>query len=199
MTFGRPWGSVAATAASYSMAVWGWAMVGSSGLGALTGRQAALVEAAAARIFPTTDTPGATEAGVVTYVDRALADVYPELLPLYRGGCRALASEAKRRFNADFLRLTAEQQDALLTDFEAGTIEGYANAATFFGMLRTHTMEGVLGEPAYGGNRDLVGWKLVGFPGHQFGYDDAYVNNVVDIPPKVVARPYATREEWDAE
>ena len=169
-----------------------------STLGALTPRQAALVAAAAARIFPTTDTPGATEAGVVTYVDRALTDVYPELLSLYRGGCRALAGEAKRRFKADFLRLSPEQQDALLTDFEAGTIDSYPRAGEFFAILRTHTMEGVLGEPAYGGNRDLVGWKLVGFPGHQFGYDDAYVNKVVDIEPKVVARPYATREEWDA-
>ena len=168
-------------------------------LGALTPRQAGLVEAAAARIFPTTDTPGATEASVVTYLDRALADVYPEMRSLYVSGTRALAAEAKRRLNVDFLKLTPDQQDALLTDFEAGNIESFPKAAAFFEQLRTHTMEGVLGEPAYGGNRDLVGWKLVGFPGHQFGYQDAYINTVVDIPPKAVARPYATREEWDAQ
>lgn len=168
-------------------------------LGALTPRQANLVEAAAARIFPTTDTPGATEAGVVVYVDRALADVYPELRALYASGTRALAGEAKRRFGVDFLRAAPDQQDALLADFEAGKIDGYPRAVEFFEILRTHTMEGVLGEPVYGGNRDLVGWKLVGFPGHQFGYDDPYINTVVDVPPKAVARPYATREEWDAQ
>lgn len=165
---------------------------------ALTVRQAALIEAAAARLFPTTDTPGATEAGVVNYVDRALAEAYPDLLGLYRGGCRALAGESKRRYQVDFLKARPEQQDELLTAFEVGSIDRYPKAKEFFATLRTHTMEGVLGEPAYGGNRDLVGWKLVGFPGHQYGYDDAYVNKVVDVQPIAVDRPASTKEAWNA-
>ena len=44
-------------------------------------------------------------------------------------------------------------------------------------------MEGVPGEPAYGGNRGLVSWRLVGFPGHRFGYEDAYLDKPVDIEP----------------
>ena len=163
---------------------------------ALIPRHAALVQAAAARIFPTTSTPGATEAGAANYIQRALTEAFPELAPLYRTGCRALDRHAKRRFGDGFVRIAAEQQDAVLTDFEAGSVPDYGRASTFFEALRRHTMEGVLGEPAYGGNQGLVGWRLVGFPGHQFGYNDAYINKPVDIEPVAVDRPYGTEEEW---
>ena len=56
-----------------------------------------------------------------------------------------------------------------------------------------HTMEGVLGEPAYGGNRGVVGRDLVGFPGHQFGSEDAYINKPVDIEP-IGALAYRTSD-----
>ena len=159
-------------------------------------RHAAVVEAAAARIFPTTSTPGATEAGAVTYIERALSEAYPGLAPLYRHGCRALDGHSKRRFGARFVRLRTGQQDAVLSDFEAGSVPDFPRAAEFFETLRSHTMEGVLGEPAYGGNQGLVGWRLVGFPGHQFGYADAYIDRKVDIEPIAVDRPYRTEEEW---
>jgi gluconate 2-dehydrogenase gamma chain len=44
-------------------------------------------------------------------------------------------------------------------------------------------MEGFFCEPYYGGNRDMIGWKLVGFPGQQYGYKDAYINKVIDLSP----------------
>jgi gluconate 2-dehydrogenase gamma chain len=162
----------------------------------LSARHAALVEAAAARIFPATSTPGATEAGAVEYIKRLLAEAYPELAPLYRAGCRALERHAKRRFGAGFLKIAATEQDAVLADFEAGRVPDFRGAADFFEALLNHTMEGVLGEPAYGGNRGLVGWRLVGFPGHQFGYADAYINRRVEIEPVAVERPCRTEEEW---
>lgn len=157
---------------------------------------AALLEAAAARIFPTTATPGATEAGAVDYIKRLLAEAYPELMPLYRSGCRALNRHAKRRFGASFLSISATEQDAVLADFEAGRVADFRRAAEFFEMLLNHTMEGVLGEPQYGGNRGLVGWRLVGFPGHQFGYADPYINRRVDIEPIAMDRPCRSEEEW---
>jgi len=122
-------------------------------------RHAALVEAAAARIFPTTSTPGATEAGAASYIRRLLAEAYPGLLPLYRSGCRALDRHAKRRFGKGFLGIAAAGQDEVLSDFEAGRVPGFSRASQFFETLLEHTMEGVLGEPAYGGNRGLVGWR----------------------------------------
>lgn len=166
--------------------------------GDLIPRHAALIEAAAARIFPTTSTPGATEAGAVNYIKRLLVEAYPKLAPLYRSGCRALDRHAKRRFGAGFLHIAATEQDAVLAEFEAGRVPDFSRASDFFEMLLSHTMEGVLGEPAYGGNRGLVGWRLVGFPGHQFGYADPYIDRRVDIEPVAVERPYRNEEEWRA-
>jgi gluconate 2-dehydrogenase gamma chain len=159
---------------------------------------AAIVEAAASRIFPTTSTPGATEAGALNYIRRLLAEAYPELAPLYRSGCRAVDRHAKRKYKKNFLRIGAAEQDAVLADFEAGRVSGFRPAVDFFEMLLSHTMEGVLGEPAYGGNRELIGWRLVGFPGHQFGYPDPYIGRRVDIEPVAVDRPYPNEEEWRA-
>ena len=166
--------------------------------GALIKMHVALIEAAAARIFPATSTPGASEAGVINYIKRLLDEAFPELAPLYRSGCRALNRHAKRRSGVGFLRTVVTDQDAVLADFEAGCVPGFSHASDFFEMLRTHTMEGVLGEPAYGGNRDMVGWRLVGFPGHQFGYSDSYINQRVDLEPVAVDRPYPNEEEWRA-
>ncbi len=61
-------------------------------------------------------------------------------------------------------------------DFEAGVVAGFKQAAEFFETVRYHVLEGVFCEPQYGGNRDMIGWRLVDFPGQQFGYADAYVN-----------------------
>jgi gluconate 2-dehydrogenase gamma chain len=47
-------------------------------------------------------------------------------------------------------------------------------------------LEGVFCEPQYGGNREMIGWRLVGFPGQQFGYDDAYINRRVNLEPVAV-------------
>jgi gluconate 2-dehydrogenase gamma chain len=165
-------------------------------LQALIPRHAAIVTAAAARIFPTTDTPGATEAGVVTYVVRTLAEAFPRLIPLYRAGCRALDRHAKAAHGAGFVRLAEAQQDAVLVDFEAGGVPWFRRAAEFFALLRKHTMEGVLGEPSYGGNQGLVGWRVVGFLGHQYGYADPYIDRKIDLEPVAVDRPYETEEAW---
>lgn len=163
----------------------------------LTARQAVTVEQAAARIFPTTDTPGATEAEAVRYIDRALAEAYLHLAPLYRAGCHALDSQAKQSSGEKFSKLTASEQDTVLAEFEKGDVPGFPRAKLFFETLRRHTMEGVLGEPTYGGNKGMVGWKLVGFPGHQFGYADPYINRKIDLEPVALNRVYATEEEWN--
>lgn len=151
----------------------------------LTLRQRAIVSAAAARIFPTTDTPGATEAGAVDYIDRALAEAYPRDRGLYRDGLRALNRHARRRFGGPFIALTSRRQDAVLRDFERGGVSDFPAAALFFRTLWRHAMEGVFGEPGYGGNRDLVGWRLVGFPGQRFGYP----GTPIDKPLEPVSLP----------
>ena len=152
-------------------------------LKALTPRQARLVEAIAGRILPTTHTPGAIEAGALYYIDRALAGVYQNFLPHYRRGLRAIEKHAKAKFGASFLKLSESNQDAVLSALEAGQVEELRHGEEFFELLRSHVLEGVFGEPSYGGNRNMIGWRLVGFPGQQYGYPDPYINKVVDLEP----------------
>ena len=68
-------------------------------------------------------------------------------------------------------------------EFEAGAVAGFKKAAEFFETVRYHVLEGIFCEPQYGGNKDMIGWRLVDFPGQQFGYADAYVNQRVDLQP----------------
>jgi gluconate 2-dehydrogenase gamma chain len=159
----------------------------------LTANEARILAAIADRIIPATDTPGAVEAGAVEYIDRALAGDYAELLPGYRKGLRALDRYAREKFGAKFVKLGDEEKDAALSDCEAGQIPRFKKSVDFFETLRCHVLEGVFGEPQYGGNRGLIGWRLVGFPGQQFGYADAYINKPVDLSP--VAVPGAAVEE----
>ena len=104
--------------------------------------------------------------------------------------------EAKRRSGKGFSKLAASDQDAVLGEFDRGNVPGFPRAKLFFDTLRSHTMEGVFGEPAYGGNQGMVGWKLVGFPGHQFGYPDPYIDKTINLEPVALDRVYPTLEEW---
>ena len=70
----------------------------SKSLQALSGPQARLLEAISARIFPTTETPGAVEAGAVTYIDQALAKEYRSFLPIYRKGLKGIDRHARKTF-----------------------------------------------------------------------------------------------------
>ncbi len=142
--------------------------------------EALIVAAAAARIFPSDDSgPGAREAGVAIYIDRQLAGPYgrdrnrytqgpfedapPELgyqgkatpREIYRDGLKNLKG---------FDRLPPERQDQILEQIES---------SLFFSLLRQNTIEGMFCDPIHGGNVDMVGWQLIGFPGPRMSnYDD---------------------------
>jgi gluconate 2-dehydrogenase gamma chain len=120
-----------------------------------------------------------------------LAGDYAALLPLYRAGLRALNRHAKLKHAGQFARLDEQQQDEVLKEFESGTA-GYKKAGEFFETVKYHVFEGVFCEPHYGGNKNMDGWRVVGFPGQQWGYPDPYINKPVDIEP--VAVDYAKAE-----
>ena len=144
-----------------------------------TALEAQVVQAACARIFPTDESgPGATEAGVVIYIDRQLASPYgtdryrytkepwvrsvPEHgyqdrenpQQVYRSGIQQLGK---------FLDLSPDEQDTHLERIEE---------TRFFQLLHAHTIEGMFCDPLHGGNVGLVGWQLIGFPGPVMGYRD---------------------------
>jgi gluconate 2-dehydrogenase gamma chain len=159
-------------------------------------REAATFDAVAARIWPGTgDDPGAREARVTTYVDRALAGPYAGFQDVYRRGLEAIDTASLERHGAAFTDLTAEQQDALLADVEAGRAAGWLEAAgaAFFRLCITHTMEGVFCDPIHGGNRDFAGWRAVGYPGPQGGFEaeEQVSRRPLERPPRSVADPAA--------
>jgi gluconate 2-dehydrogenase gamma chain len=137
----------------------------------LSPEEAADIEAIAARIIPTTGTPGATEAGVVHFFDNAFAAEMKDSLEQVRAGIvhlNAAIGESSR-----FAALSPDAQDARLREIEH---------SDFFGLVREMTICGFFAMSDYGGNNGHVGWDLIGFKGHNggwqypFGYYDAQVH-----------------------
>lgn len=125
-----------------------------------------MVEAIGARIWPGSPSdPGAREAATVHYIDRALAGPYAGWLPTYRAALAQLDAAAKNKHGKRFVKLGARKQDAMLTSLSQDRLAGVTAGQRFFWVIRAHTMEGLFADPKYGGNRDLVGWKSVGYPG----------------------------------
>ncbi len=138
----------------------------------LSPAEARTVEAIAAQIIPTTDTPGATEAGVVYFVDAALAEGLPfhQMLFPIRSGLGDLSKRATELGSTEsFADLDDEKQRTLMAEIEPTLL---------FGLLKTLVVAGFLSDPSYGGNRDKVGWNVIGFDDRHawqppFGYYDA--------------------------
>jgi gluconate 2-dehydrogenase gamma chain len=131
---------------------------------------AATVAAFAERLMPgAPGKPGARDAGVLNYIDLALAGAYSDQQDFYRRGLAALDAYCLKTFNQPFVKLSAAQQDEVITALEQSKASGftYPTAQAFFNTVRTHTMEGMFADPIYGGNKDFAGWRLVGFPGAQ--------------------------------
>jgi gluconate 2-dehydrogenase gamma chain len=132
---------------------------------------AAEIEAIIAQIIPSMEGPGAREAGVIFFIDRALATFDADKREAYRTGMAEVQQRRKERFpnSRNIVSLTNEQQIELIHAIE--------NSA-FFELLRTHTVMGFLGNPSYGGNQSGVGWTCIGFEDRMafqppFGYYDA--------------------------
>lgn len=131
---------------------------------------AATIRAFTERLMPgAPGKPGARDAGVLNYIDLALAGAYSDLQDFYRRGLTQLDAYCQDRFKEPFLGLDAARQDEVIAALEEGKATGFTwpTAQEFFNTVRTHTMEGMFADPIYGGNKDFAGWRLVGFPGAQ--------------------------------
>jgi gluconate 2-dehydrogenase gamma chain len=164
-----------------------------------TSDEASLMEAAVDRLIPPDDRNlGGKDAGCAVFIDRQLAGPYgnanglymkPPFMPgaatqgyqrpdapaaRYRVGLRALADYVKANFaGRSFPELAAPDQDRVLAALEKGTAElKNVSSTEFFALLLENTMEGFFADPIYGGNRDMAGWKLIGFPGARYDYRD---------------------------
>lgn len=144
--------------------------------------EASTIEAIASRLIPSDlESPGAKEAGAVIFIDQSLAGFFKHLQTFYRQGLMELQRYCEKNHGDAFVSLTEEQQDQVLRAIEGFVAEdslssgessdrGGSVLAQFFAVVYEHTMEGTFGDPLYGGNRDAIGWKMIGFPGAQWGY-----------------------------
>ncbi|HKP85908.1 MAG TPA: gluconate 2-dehydrogenase subunit 3 family protein [Blastocatellia bacterium] len=135
-----------------------------------TPEEAAEVEAIAAQIIPTDDTPGAREARVIYFIDRALKTFDSDKQPLYKKGLLELQAKSKNPL------LGAKKFSDLKSENQIKVLKGI-QLTPFFQQVRAHTIMGFLSNPEYGGNYDQIGWKHIGFEDRffhnpPFGYYD---------------------------
>jgi len=160
--------------------------------------EAQFVEAACERLIPADESgAGALAAWVPNYLDKQLSGAWGAGERLYRSGpwqpgtpsqgyqlpftpgelfhtaLRAIQDDFDQR-GARFHELSAEDQDAYLKKLESGALDlGGVPSAVFFDMLLKMTVEGFFSDPVYGGNRDMVAWRMIGFPGAYADYYEA--------------------------
>jgi gluconate 2-dehydrogenase gamma chain len=165
----------------------------------LSDAEAAFLKAAADTIIPTDPlSPSASDCGVIDFIDCELAGPYGEGARLYRDGpvvngkpehgyqldltpreffrrgiC-ATDAWAQARFGDCFAALEDAQRQAALVEIESGKARfDNFDARDFFEALLAIVMEGFFADPYYGGNRDLAGWKMIGYPGLPADYQAA--------------------------
>ena len=162
----------------------------------LSQAEVAFLDAAVSHLIPKDELgPGAKEAGVTYFIDQQLFGGYGSMAKKYtqgpwpegtpqqgyqspltpaaviRAGIRGTDAYCRKTHGKAFDALARAQQDEVLKGLEAGKIElEQLRSPFFFNMLLGLTIEGFFADPAYGGNRDKVGWKLVGFPGVAAAY-----------------------------
>jgi gluconate 2-dehydrogenase gamma chain len=158
-------------------------------------QEVAFIEAAVARLIPADDhSPGALEAGASNYMDKQLAGAWGAGERLYRSGPwqpgtpsqgyqlpytpaelfhTALAAIDKELVETPFAAMGPADQDGYLKKLQAGghDLDGVPSEE-FFAHLWECTLEGFFSDPVYGGNQNMIGWKLIGFPGAYASYYD---------------------------
>jgi len=186
-----------------------------------TAEEAAAVEAIVDRLIPPDESgPGGKGAGCAVFIDRQLEGAFGDARALYmrppfavgtpsqglqspivpkeryRASLAALDDYCKATFaGKSFTMLSAAEQDRVLTGLEKDEIKlKGASGKEFFETVLANTIEGFFADPIYGGNRDMVGWKLIGFPGARYDYRDhvGKHNQPYPLPPVSMLG----RSEW---
>ena len=176
-----------------------------------TAEEAREVEAIVERLIPADElSVSGKDAGCAVFIDRQLVSEYGTFARLYmqgpfekgtamqgdqsplvpqqryRLGIAALTAYCQKQYQKPFSALAPEERDKVLSGLEHGDIalEGI-DAKFFFQQVLGNTMEGFFADPVYGGNRDMVSWKMIGFPGARYDYRDyiALHNQKLDLVP----------------
>jgi gluconate 2-dehydrogenase gamma chain len=182
----------------------------------LTATEHAFIVAAVDTLIPADElSPSGSACGVGTFIDRQLAGAYgmgarlyrqgpfpkakPELgyqlslnpREFFRAGIESANAWTRKTYGKDFDRLSETDREAALKAMEAdkAPFPGFSSRM-FFDTLLQITMEGFFSDPIYGGNRDMAGWKMVGYPGLPATYREevkTYFGKKYDKPPRSIA------------
>jgi gluconate 2-dehydrogenase gamma chain len=182
----------------------------------LTATEAAFLGAAYDTFIPAdARSPSGTDCGLLAFIDRQLAGAWGGGAKLYRSGpfikgtreqgyqlsltpreffaagIKATNEWTRKTYGKDFDRLSGADREAALKAMDAGKAEfNEINAKQFFEMLLQSAMEGFFADPIYGGNRDKVSWRMVGYPGLPATYAGKaleYRGKKVVIEPQSIA------------
>jgi gluconate 2-dehydrogenase gamma chain len=169
-----------------------------------------MVEAATERIFPADDNgPGAKDLSVAYFIDHQLSGDWGfnsreymqppffkgEKVQGYQGrlrrreifdiGLQELQNHSLTKYKKNFVELSEEEQNDILTDFAEDKVKlTTISPSGFFNMLRSSTLEGAYSDPLYSGNRNMDGWKMRNYPGSQMTYYEIIDKEFTVIPPK---------------
>jgi gluconate 2-dehydrogenase gamma chain len=182
----------------------------------LTATEHAFIVAAVDTLIPADElSPSGSDCGVAVFIDRQLAGAYgtgarlyrqgpfpkakPELgyqlslnpREFFRAGIESANAWTRKTYGKDFDRLSEKDREAALKAMEENKapFEGFSSRM-FFDALLQITMEGFFADPMYGGNRDMAGWKMVGYPGLPATYKEdivTYFGKKYDKPPRSIA------------
>jgi gluconate 2-dehydrogenase gamma chain len=162
-----------------------------------TNEEAAAVEAFVDRLIPPDpQTPGGKDSGCAVFIDRQLNGPYGNFEGLYnegpfhtgttqqgpqspvtpkqhyRNALAALDRHCREKFNAPFAQLADDKKDEVIKGLEDGSIKLDGTGGSFFKVILNDTQQGFFADPIYGGNKDMVAWKMIGFPGARYDYSD---------------------------
>ncbi|MEN1832136.1 gluconate 2-dehydrogenase subunit 3 family protein [Pseudomonas lijiangensis] len=172
----------------------------------------AFIMAACDRLIPAGGRgPGALETNVPVFVDQQLAgdlgsEIYLEgpfeinapatmgyQIPyrpqqVYRNGIKAVDAWCEEKYRARFALLDAAAQNDVLKKLQAGEVNFAASGEEvlkpkeFFGELLSHSQQGYLSDPIYGGNKGMKAWIAIGFPGARASYLEWVAQHNVKYP-----------------
>ena len=130
-----------------------------------TDEEATCVMAVCEQIIPNDESPGATDAGVINYIDRQLSGVFHYDQETYRNGVQNLQGYCKEKFGKMFETLSFSEQEGVLKLIEANQLKENewpgAKPADFFNLVLAHTMQGFYGSPIHGGNKDYMSFEML--------------------------------------
>ena len=128
--------------------------------------EATLLIAICEQIIPRDDAPGATDAGVIHYIDRQLCRAFADHQAAYRLGLAAFGKTCLQVYKMPFEQLGFAQQTEALRLIEAGQapgeLWGEQSQQGFFSLVIDHTRQGFYGSPRHGGNRDYASYRMLG-------------------------------------